>query len=394
MDLLRISARQVLRQRMRYIGVLVSIALGTAGVILILAMGRIIKQNLDNDLTLIGGATIIQIHYDSKLSRKDTIVRLQWFRDDTVEALRALPGVLSLSETVGKHGMARTTLDNKIFDFALMGVDNQYWLATGQVMLSGREFAWEDVHERRPVCVLGENLARKMFAAEDPVGKHLRIDNSMYTVMGVMSAELSSSLADMAFMPITTVKDRIVGLPDSNRLILRCHGLDDVMRVAGAITETIANHQDTNKLRIDVPEAQLEQVERIVLWVESFIYFSIAATLLLGGYGIWNGMMTAVRQRIREIGLKKAMGAKDIDILVQFLAEALCLSGGAALFGVGFGVAAVYYASGLMGKAPAQEEVLGYALLSFVFFPWPGRCGGLFPGHARQPHGSCDGDSL
>ncbi len=378
-DLLRVSGRQVMRQRLRYIGVLVSIALGTGGVIVILTMGRIIKQNLDNDLTMIGGATIIQLFFDHKLSRQDTIDRLQWFHDGAVRDIRALPGVLGLSETVTRIGPARTTVENRVIPFPLMGVDEYYWLVTGQRVRLGRGFEPEEVSGRSPVCVLGETSARKMFGAEDPVGKHLRIDNSMYTVVGVMSAELSASMAEIVFLPITTVKDRVMELPDSNRLILRCRGLDDVQVVAAALPGIIGKHQGIDKLRLDVPEAQLKQVQRIVLWVESFIYFSVVGTLLLGGYGIWNGMMTAVRQRIREIGLKKAMGAQDIDILAQFLAEALCLTGGAAVVGVGLGLGAVSLASNLMGKAPSQEEVLGYTALSFFFSLGMGAVAGFFP---------------
>ncbi len=378
-DLLRVSARQVMRQRLRYIGVLISIALGTGGVIVILTMGRIIKQNLDNDLTMIGGATIIQMFFEAKLTRQDTIDRVQWFHEGAVRELRALPGVLGLSETVTKHGPSQTSLDNRVIQFPLMGVDSSYWLVTGQRVSQGRGFDPEDVSERRPVCVLGETSAKKMFGADDPVGNHLRIDNSMYTVVGVMSAEISVSMAEVVFLPITTAKDRIVELPDSNRLILRCRGLDDVQRVAQALPGIIDKYQSVDKLRVDVPEAQLKQVKRIVLWVESFIYFSVIGTLLLGGYGIWNGMMTAVRQRIREIGLKKAMGAQDLDILTQFMAEAICLSGGAAVVGVGLGLGAVSLASDLMGKAPSQEEVLGYTALSFFFSLAMGAVAGFFP---------------
>lgn len=379
LDILRVSAKQVLRQRRRYLGVLVSIAIGTGGVIVILTMGQIVKNNLNNDLTLIGGATIIQASFEDKTSRKDQIERLQWFQPKTVRAVRAVPGIMAVSETVSRVNSSRSVLGNNMFNFLIMGVDQFFWEVTGFSMLKGRHFNAEDVENHEAVCILGEQLALKIFGSTEVVGRRMAVDTSFYTIVGVMSGETSGDKTNNAFLPITSAKDRIDDLPESNTLIIRCLSWDDVEQVAAAIPQAVAPYQSVERLQVSVPRGALVQVKRIAFWVESFIYFAVAATLILGGYGIWNGMMTAVRSRIREIGLKKAMGAKDMDILFQFLGEALCLSCSAAILGIGLGIAGVAYSSQLMGKWPTREAMAGYSLLSFIFSIILGAVAGYYP---------------
>lgn len=378
-DLLRVSAKQVLRQRRRYLGVLVSIAIGTAGVIVILTMGQIVKGNLNNDLTLIGGATLIKATFESPVARKDTIQRLQWFSPQAVEAVRNLPGVLAVTEIAPLKNSVRTVLHNNVYRIMLMGVDQFYWSVNGFTIDEGRAFTAADVSDHNPVCILGEKLAQKVFETPEVLGRQFSIDNSIYTVVGVMSGDASGDLAKLAYMPISTVKDRIEDLPESNSLIVRCENWDVVDTVAAALPGAVAGLQGVEHLRVTVPRGALTQVKRIAFWVESFIYFAVVATLVLGGYGIWNGMMTAVRSRIREIGLKKAMGAKGSDILFQFLSEALCLSCSAALFGIVLGIAGVAASSQVLETWPATEAVAGYSVLSFSFSLLLGVVAGYYP---------------
>jgi len=378
-DILRVSARQVLRQRRRYLGVLISIAIGTAGVIVILTMGQIVKGNLNDDLTLIGGATVIKATFESQVSRKDTIQRLQWFQPQAVEALRSLPGVMAVSEVVSLKHSVRTVVHNNVFRIMLMGVDQFFWTVNGFGIKQGRMFTAEDVSEHRPVCILGEKLAERVLEDDSVIGRQFSIDDSIYTVVGIMSDAAAGDLATMAFMPISSVRDRIEDLPEANTVIVRCESWDDVGAVAAAIPPAVARFQNVEQLQVDVPTSALTQVRRIAFWVESFIYFAVVATLVLGGYGIWNGMMTAVRSRIREIGLKKAMGAKDSDILFQFLSEALCLSCSAAVVGIVLGIAGVAVSSQVLDKWPSREAVIGYSALSFVFSLLLGVVGGYYP---------------
>lgn len=379
LDLLRVSARQVFRQRRRYIGVLISIAIGTAGAIVILTMGRIVKENLNKDLSLIGGATILRLTFESPASRRTKIDRLQWFLPDSVTAVRGLAGVQALTETAVKQSPGLTLLGTSMYDFRLMGTDQYFWEVTGNVIQSGRGFTPADLESHASVCVLGARLADKIFGTVAVVGQHFRIDESVFTIVGIMNADTAGDLGNYVFVPLTTMKDRIDDLPEANSLILRAQSWDDVELVAAAVPPAVAAVQNTTLLQVKVPRAALQQVKRIVFWVESFIYSAVASTLVLGGYGIWSGMMTAVRSRIREIGLKKAMGANELDILFQFLTEALCLSCGAAVAGIALGLGGVAYAGRVMGAYPDQDSVILFCLLSFLFSLLLGVIAGYYP---------------
>lgn len=358
---------------------LISIAIGTAGVIIILTMGDIVKKNLNNDLTLIGGATIMNVSFEMRVSRRNPYERLIWFKQESVDALRKLPGVMLVSQTIQKTNSAKTSVGKKQIGFPLIGIDSDFWAVSGYTMQSGRPIEASDVAGHEVNVVLGDWIAQRIFGTEDVVGMRLFIDDSYYRIIGVMEGDTAGTMARFAYIPITTARDRMEKLPDSNRLLVRALSWDDVERVAAKIPETIAKFQDVERLKVDVPEGALEQVKRIAFWVESFIYFAVIATLVLGGYGIWNGMMTAVRSRIREIGLKKAMGAKDLDIMFQFLSEAVCLSCSAAVLGIGLGVAGVFYTSKIMNSFPSQELVLMYSVLSFLFSLLLGIIAGFYP---------------
>jgi putative ABC transport system permease protein len=235
------------------------------------------------------------------------------------------------------------------------------------------------VTERKRECVLGETLAQKIFGRVDIAGLTVDINGEPYRVTGVLGGITDSGLASSAYVPITTVEDRFPGLLLVDRLYLRCATLEDVAPVAAAIAEIVQNNQSTEQLQVEVLWEGLRRVQRIFWWTELFIHIAIGATLLLGGVGIWNVMMAAVRSRTREIGLKKAVGADDMDILKQFLAEALGLSLGASFLGIVLGriiVAGLFF---LIGTHPPEHLFLFCVALGLVFGVFLGIGAGLFP---------------
>ncbi|MBI4959125.1 MAG: ABC transporter permease, partial [Desulfovibrio sp.] len=151
-DLVRISFREVLRKRRRYIGVMAAIALGTAGLITIVTMGRDLKANFNNDLDLLGGATIIAAHFDPQMYD-----RQEWFRTRTIEAVEKIPGVKEVTRSRLRSG-ATTTYQDKVYGFNLVGVDKNYWSLFSFTPSVGRLFTEADITEGRKVCVLGQDL--------------------------------------------------------------------------------------------------------------------------------------------------------------------------------------------------------------------------------------------
>jgi putative ABC transport system permease protein len=373
-DLIRISLREVMRKRRRYIGVMAAIALGTAGFITIVTMGRDLKANFNNDLDLLGGATIIAAHFDPQMYD-----RQEWFRSRTIDAVQQLPGVKDVTKIRTRAG-ATTTYKEKVYGFNLHGVDSNYWSLFSFNPRLGRLFSEEDVTEGRKVCVLGEDLAKTIFGTpEASIGQLLNLDNNLYHVVGIIGGVRAADKTLMVFLPITTAQARIPGISEISSIYVRCNTWDDVAPVAGLLAEAITANQTTKGLRVQVGWEPLKQVQRMFWWVSLFIYASIGATLVLGGFGIWNIMMAAVTARTREIGLKKAMGAEDSDILWQFLFEALSVTFGSALLGVALGRVGIEYMSRMLGSSPPEGLFLLCLAAGLAFAAVLGIGAGLYP---------------
>ncbi|GAB6037067.1 hypothetical protein JCM15519_16260 [Fundidesulfovibrio butyratiphilus] len=373
-DLVRISIREVMRKRRRYIGVMAAIALGTAGFITIVTMGRDLKMNFNNDLDLLGGATIIAAHFDPPMYD-----RQEWFHANTLQAIREIPGVKDIT-TVRLRGSVRTTWHEKAYDFSLLGVDDNYWNLFSFHPQKGILFGKNEVDEGLKVVVLGADLAKTIFGSVDiAVGQIITMDNNLYRVVGVLGGVRASDKSMWALMPITTAAARIQSISEVSSVYIRCATWDDVAPVAAELAKVIPASQSSKNLRIQVAWEPLKQVQRMFWWVSLFIYASIGATLVLGGFGIWNIMMAAVTSRTREIGLKKAMGAQDSDILLQFLFEALSVTFTSALTGVLLGRVGIEYMSRMLGSRPPEGMFLLCLVAGLLFAAVLGVGAGLYP---------------
>jgi len=371
-DLMRVSLRQVMRHRRRYIGVVLAIALGVAGFLNIVTMSREVKKNFNENLDLIGGVTVLRIYFDNQRS-----YRPQWFREQTLTALKHIDGVQELSLTAVRH--SQTIFQGQRFNFAAIAVDEGFWQVRNFWPLTGKLFGPDAVTDHRREVVLGAELARKIFGGNDIRGRALEINQEIYQISGVLGGVTDSGLANSVILPLTTADDRFPGRMLADRIYLRCATWDDVGAVAAAIPGVIASNQSPEELHVEVAWEALKRVQLLAWWIEFLIYLATSATFLLGGVGIWNVMMAAVTSRTREIGLKKAMGAEDRDILAQFLSEALCLSVGAALLGAGLGRIMMEILSYFIESRPPENLFLFGVTLAFLFAVVIGVGAGLYP---------------
>lgn len=373
-DLVRVSVREVIRKRRRYFGVIGSIALGMAGFILVITMGNDLKKNFNNDLDLLGGATIIRAQFEWTPTE-----RQEWFRDQTVDSLKLLPGVVDVTGVAVKHSVPVSWHDRS-FLASVIACQANYWELFSFRAVEGRLFTPQEVQDGSRVCVMGRDRAKQIFGDEQKaIGQLLAIDDNLYTVVGILGGVRSGDHSLFVFLPISSAESRIMGLSATVIAYIRCSGWDDVARVAAAVPGLIRANQSDRNLRVDVAWEPLKQVKRIFWWVELFIYCSIVATMVLGGFGIWNIMMATVTSRTREIGLKKAMGALDADILYQFLFEALCVTLSASLVGVVLGRVGIEIMSRLLSSQPPEGLFMFCLLLGLSFAALLGVGAGLYP---------------
>ena len=377
-DLWRISAREVWRRRRRYGGVALGLMLGTLGFVVILTMGRDVRNHIYRDLDLLGGATMVK----ARLALENGRDTGEAFSAATMAELRAIPGVLAVSAAAISGRPVRLRSGDEPQVAVALGVDQYFWEANSFTPVAGAFFGEGEVERRERICVLGAALARRLYGDRPAVGEWLRIERDLYQVRGLLEGAGVGDRNEFVFLPLTTAQDRLAGLSPIDRLYVRCAALPDVERVAEAIPPAVARHQPDAPLQVEVARVQLRYVRRLLGWMEAFIFVAVGTTLGLGSLGIWNGMLAAVRARTREIGLKKAMGAEDLDIRAQFLTEALCLSLGAAVAG-GLGARLALAGISRSLHSPVPEWLyLGYLLLSLLLSLLLGLVAGYWP--ARQ----------
>lgn len=215
---------------------------------------------------------------------------------------------------------------------------------------SGRFFTEDEVDSQAKVVVLGSDISKKLFGDQDPVGEKVKLKKIKLKVIGVMeeqSSQFFSNPNEFVYIPITTVQKQLLGVDHITYAIAQVVDEKNVEEAIEIVRADIREKHDIENPENDLGKddfkitSQVEAVEMIntVTGVLTFLLSSIAAiSLIVGGIGIMNIMLVSVTERIKEIGLRKAVGAKRNDILLQFLVEALILTFSGGILGITFGI--------------------------------------------------------
>lgn len=374
-DLFRVSVRQVVRQKS--MGVIFSIALGITAFISLSVLGREIRYNIGQDMVLMGGVNVMRVYMDD--TQYPGQPRREFF-DDTVRALRDLPGVATVSLNPANGQTFPLRVGERTLNTVFIAIDQYFGDTYATILYAGREIDADDIRERRRVCVLGRDLSRDLFGSENKaVGQLLFLNNDVFEVVGVIGGVMMGSWSKGGFMPYTTAIDRNWAGGKVTRMFIRAVGWEDVAKLVKTIPTVIREHQDAPYLVIQTQEEQLERIQTTFVWVEALLWLGIVASLMLGGFGIWSGTFAAVRARTREVGLKKAMGGSDGDILAQFLAEALCKSVAGGFVGILIGAGMVEIGSFFLNCQVSYPQLLLSSVGSIVFSAVIGVAGGIYP---------------
>jgi len=271
----------------------------------------------------------------------------------------------------------------------VVGVTADYAQVRNQEVTSGRYLTTADSQDQAHVVVLGSELAADLFSGENPVGLSLRIDGEPFQVVGVLeeSGGFGPSSPDMrAYVPIEVAQgrlfnaDRYRGEYIVTSIYIQVISQDQIDAAQRQIETTLRLRHNLradqeNDFDIFDQASMLETAEDIAQTLTVFLGAIGAVSLLVGGIGIMNIMLVSVTERTREIGLRKAVGAHDNDILSQFLVEALvlCFLGGLVGVGLAYGVAALFaripsLTFTVLIQPDSLALALGFSLLAGLVF--------------------------
>src|SRR6266487_961326 len=239
-----------------------------------------------------------------------------------------------------KHGRSVAT------GVILVGNTEKGAVTDGLTLAAGRYFTGAEVDGNRPVCVLGADVAKNFFPNGDAVGRRIRIDNTMFEVIGVLEKRGKflglENLDNTAHIPVTLLARGFTFFPGV-RVVVKGSGLaqledmkEEVRRVTRRVRRLGAT--DSDDFSINSIEAFITTFTRVGRMIASVGLFITGLSLFVGGIGIMNIMFVSVSERTREIGIRKAIGAKRRTILIQFLIEAavICTIGGLLGLGIAF----------------------------------------------------------
>lgn len=371
-----------LRSGLTTLGVII----GVAAVILVIAVGEGGKREVLSQIEALGSNLLI-VSPGPAHSRG-----MQTFRTDTLtladaEAIaREIPEVVAVSPEV--IGSAKARVKDKVLSAFVLGTTADFPVARNFRVAEGRFFLPAENGSRRKVCVIGSQAKKKLFGDNLPKKAWLELNGVRYAVIGVF--EQKGSLGwfntdEMIVLPLLTAQTHLLG-------ISHLHGIDiryDESAKVKALTKKVARLlRRRHHLSPDLPEDELDfhildQKELLDTFAKvsstlTTLLVSIASTaLVVGGIGIMNIMLVSVAERIPEIGIRKAVGARRIDILMQFLTEAVVLS----MLGAALGVGAGFIASEWVSRASEFKAVVvpGAVLLAVGFGIAVGLIFGIYP---------------
>ena len=363
---------------------LLGIVIGVTAVITLMSIGRGATQQITGIIQGLGtNLLFVQPEGDdAQLTLGDANALVDPVYAPTV--LAAAPEIRSFATLAA--GRDNTTAQ-------VVGVTPEYLAARSLDLASGMFIKFTHVDNRDEVIVLGSNVAEQLFQNRDPVGDYVRVNGRRFRVIGLLESQGGSGFGTFntqVLIPITTVYYRLSGERTSTGDIsvslinVQVRSVDEVDR---SIEETSGvlrlRHRITGEDDFTVISQQstIETLEETTDTLVVFLGVIAGISLLVGGIGIMNIMLVSVTERTREIGIRKAMGAKRRDVLFQFVAEATVLSIGGGLLGAALGFAMTNLVDGrsLGNQTFSTSFSLEFAILALAVSAGIGLFFGIYP---------------
>lgn len=366
---LKMAWRSIRGNKMRSFLTMLGIIIGVASVIVLVSIGQGSSSQVTSQISSLG-TNLITVNItgsDIALSNEDVdMIGENRFVDSTAPAVTGRINV--------KYGTNSSQIQ-------VTGTNAAYLDVRGMELNNGRFISDIDVENRNKVVVLGSGTAEDLFGFSDPVGESIKVEGTSYKVIGVLTEQGSSvgtSGDDVVVMPLSTVQ-RLLKSTDIQSLYVNATN-EDMLDIAMAQIENtlgIIFPNDTDSYSVTNQQDLLETATEVSSTLTTMLAGIAGISLLVGGIGIMNIMLVSVTERTKEIGIRKAIGAKRKDILLQFLIEAVVLSAFGGLIGIASGVGIAKLVQSFSSLTIALSN--NVMLYSFAFSVVVGVVFGVFP---------------
>ena len=329
---------------------ILGIIIGIASVIIVMAIGASAQQLIIAQVSGVGSnlVGVLPGASDEKGPPASVLgivtTTLKQSDLDAVLLKKNVPNAVAASGYVSGIGTAKYKNNSRQNNF--QGVSADFIDVEKNDLSSGRFFTDEEDSGLARVAVLGSNTAKELFENEDPIGKMFSLKDVNFTVVGVLALKGGSAVSnpdELVYMPLSTAQKILLGIDYLNFMRVKIDNPENITRAVADIKYTIRtqhrikNPNDDDFSVRDTAQA-LNMITNITNVLKYFLAGIAAISLLVGGVGIMNIMLISVTQRIREVGLRKAVGARNRHIITQFLIEAVFITLVGGIIGIIFGI--------------------------------------------------------
>jgi putative ABC transport system permease protein len=395
LETLRIALGGLRANKLRSSLTILGLTIGVASVIILIAVGNGSAQTVQRRIEALGSNVLLITRgftLGGSASSNAPIMPLTQQDVDALNNRSAAPDVASASPVVNA---ANTTLVANGVSYSpssFVGTTPSYLTAHSYQVAAGANLTAADVTKRRRVMVIGPTVVTNLFAGQDPVGQTIQAGGSQYQVVGVTVGKGSNGIQDqddVAFAPISAVQDTLTGYGNLDSITVQARSRGQLDAAQAEVTAVLdQRHHISAAASPDfrvINQGSILAASSSTSSVFTTLLGEVAAiSLLVGGIGVMNIMLVSVTERTREIGIRKAIGARRGDILAQFLAEAVLVSVLGGVFGVAVGVIGSQFTIAGVQPVIATYSIflaLGAAVATGLFFgTYPaGRAAGLRP---------------
>jgi putative ABC transport system permease protein len=383
LEAIRQALGSIRANKLRSFLTMLGVIIGVSSMLIMVAVVEGFQVNIRKQFEGLGSRLVFIFYNPDPNERRKARRTFEGLELDDAQALRAQCDLLSNVAAELELGQQQVRAGSRQWPIQTVAVEPQYSGVRSVRAERGRFIDAEDLASWCPICVIGLETAQKLFGKADPLGQDIQVAGVRLTVVGILEKKgraIDGNYDDRIYLPLTTAQKRILGSRMIGVIYAQARRAEETEAAMDQVWSVLMRrHGNRPDFTVDSQSRILETLGRVMLVLGGVLAGIAGLALLVGGIGIMNIMLVSVTERTREIGIRKAVGARRKDILYQFLTEAMTLSGMGGLVGVAFG-----YGSAAIIAAIAKENLpaavpLWAAALGFSFACFVGLVSGVYP---------------